>query len=253
MSSLTRLIIGLGSIAAAGCASAAHGAGAPAVPAPAPAESVPAAVRWARASAEHRAIYLQVYRAAGAALAQLSAGRPAGQWAVILDADETVLDNSLYEQQRAQAHEAYSDRSWNAWVERQAATALPGAAAFTHRVQQLGGRVVIVSNRDAAVCDATRANLRTAGIAFDEVLCKTRGGTGDKNPRFDAVAQGTPPSVLPALDVVMWVGDNIQDFPHATQALRSAPEDDAMLARFGASWFVLPDPMYGSWEGNPLP
>lgn len=243
----------LGSLIAIGCATGSRAGGANAGAATPAGVTIPDGLRWSRASAEHRAIYLEVYRAAGDALTQLSAGRRAGSWAVILDADETVLDNSLYEQQRALAHQPFSEQTWKVWVQRAAAPALPGAAAFTQRVQQLGGRVVIVTNRDPAACAVTRENLQAAGIATDEVLCRTAGGGDDKNPRFDAVARGAAPLVLPPLDVVMWVGDNIQDFPHATQALRSAPAEDSTLTRFGTSWFVLPNPMYGSWEHNPLP
>ena len=60
-----------------------------------------------------------------------------------------------------------------------------------------------------------------------------------------------PPSVLPAMRVLMWVGDNIQDFPTLTQSIRT--RDDAAFAEFGEGFVVLPNPMYGSWEKNSLP
>ncbi|MFI5257962.1 MAG: HAD family acid phosphatase [Gemmatimonadales bacterium] len=57
---------------------------------------------------------------------------------------------------------------------------------------------------------------------------------------------------MPPLRVLMWVGDNIQDFPALTQAaMRSAPA--SAFDEFGERFVVLPNPMYGSWEGNPLP
>ncbi|HEX6629963.1 MAG TPA: HAD family acid phosphatase [Gemmatimonadaceae bacterium] len=216
-------------------------------PAPAAPAAVPHDIHWVRGSAEHRALFVQVYRNAQARLEREAGGLPGGEWAVILDADETVLDNSLYQLEQARAGLPYSDSTWNAWVRREAAPALPGAAAFTDRVRALGGRVVIVTNRAPEVCEPTRRNLRAVGIAADLVLC----GSGDKNPRFDAVARGAAPSTLPPLRIVMWVGDNIQDFPGAGQALRTAP--DSALAAVGRSWIVLPNPMYGSWERTPLP
>jgi len=60
------------------------------------------------------------------------------------------------------------------------------------------------------------------------------------------VAGGTTPAGLPPLDVVAFVGDNIRDFPGQSQALRGQP--DEAFAPFGARFFVLPNPMYGSWE-----
>lgn len=228
----------------AGCASVAPAPPAAPVAAPAVRAEVPLEVRWARRSAEHDALYLQTYRAAGERLREM-ADTLAGDWAVILDADETLLDNSLYQQERAEAGLGYTPESWNEWVRREAATALPGAAAFTETVRALGGRVVVVTNRDDVVCPETRANLAAVGIAAAAVLCRT--AEGDKNARFDAVAAGGVDG-LPALDVAMWVGDNIQDFPGLGQDARLG--GGAALGAFGGRYWVLANPMYGSWTGN---
>ena len=242
-------LLALLALAPLACAPAAAPAVATA-PAAAAADTAFPSVRWTRSSAEHRAVFLQTYRLATEELERRAAGRAPGSWAVILDADETVLDNAQYQQERARAGLPYTDESWNEWVRREDAAALPGAAAFTARVRALGGRVVFVTNRDEQVCGPTRANLQALGIPADAVLCRMP-GPSDKNPRFAAVQAGTAPSPLPALAVVMWVGDNIGDFPGQTQAIRSGPE--SAFAEFGRGWIVLPNPMYGSWERNPLP
>ena len=215
------------------------------------ADAIPASVRWFRTSAEWRALSLQTYRLASAALERRSAGLAAGTWAVILDADETVIDNSPYQQELARRQATFDAATWNEWVMRGSAAALPGAAEFVRRVRERGGRVVIVTNREQAQCDATRANLQRVAIATDAVLCKTDPSNSFKDARFEAVANGTPPSPLPPLRVVMWVGDNIQDFPRLRQELRTA--SDSAFAEFGDRFIVLPNPMYGSWERNALP
>ncbi len=227
-------------LALAGCATSAPTA----PPASTPAD-VPLEIRWTRLSAEHLAIYTQTYRSATAHLRAVADTLSAPDWAVILDADETILDNSLYQKRRAEQGLGYSSESWNAWAREEAATALPGAVAFTDEVIRLGGRVVIVTNRAEAVCDETRANLTRIGVDAAAVLCQT--DVGDKNPRFEAVQRGAVPG-LPALDVVMWVGDNIQDFPALGQDVRFA--GPAALADFGGRFWVLPNPMYGSWTRN---
>ncbi len=204
-------------------------------------------VRWFRASAEKRAIYLETYHNASATIVRRAQGLVPGTFGVIMDADETVLDNSRYELE----HPVYDETTWNEWVRGERADILPGALAFTQQVHRVGGRVVIVTNRDDKYCDATRANLTKLGIVADEVLCKTDPNSGDKNPRFDAVQAGVAPSVLPALRVLMWVGDNILDFPHISQDIRM--QGDAAFAEFGEGFVVLPNPMYGSWEKNSLP
>jgi 5'-nucleotidase (lipoprotein e(P4) family) len=207
----------------------------------------PLSVHWFRSAAEMRALYLQTYRAATDRLNELARVRGAGSWAVILDADETVLDNSTYQKERAAAGLGFTPESWDAWVRRVEAEALPGAAAFIAAAKRLGGHVVIVTNRDAHICDPTRENLRRVQIDVDAVLCR-EGGVSDKNPRFRSVAEGTVPG-LPPLEVILWIGDNIQDFPALTQDART--QGSAAFGEFGRRYFILPNPMYGSWERNP--
>jgi 5'-nucleotidase (lipoprotein e(P4) family) len=200
-------------------------------------------------SAEYRAITNQTYAAAGSRLVELAPAISGTAWGVILDADETVLDNSAYAMRRARVDSGYTEESWSAWVRDTAATAVPGAVEFTRRVHGLGGRVVIVTNRADSLCALTRVNLRRVGVDADLVLCQP-GAQTDKNPRFEAVERGTASPTLPALVVVEWIGDNIQDFPHRTQSVR---DDPGAWALFGTRYFALPNPVYGSWEANPPP
>src|SRR5829696_4844519 len=102
-------------------------------------------IRWVRASAEYEALVRQTYRMAEDHIERAAAGRVAGSWGVVLDADETVISNLAYQMERAgRPHE---EDAWTAWVKRREATALPGAAAFLARVRALGGRITIVTNR----------------------------------------------------------------------------------------------------------
>jgi acid phosphatase len=221
---------------------------APAAPAAPSAQLVlPRETHWFRNSAEYQAIALETYRSAATRIAQLAQNRQPGTWAVILDADETVLDNSEYQRRLAQNGGSYNDSTWNAWVRERAAPAIPGAVEFLASVRRLGGRIAVVTNRDEEVCADTRANLDRLTLTSDAVLCRIN-RVSDKNPRFEAVARGTAVPGVPAVEILMWVGDNIQDFPRLTQAARTNPE---ALGPFGDRWFMLPNPMYGSFESNP--
>jgi 5'-nucleotidase (lipoprotein e(P4) family) len=194
-------------------------------------------------------LFEEVYRWAGDGVeAEVSGGTALGPWAVILDADETVLDNSSYQLRRAHQGLGYTPESWNEWVREEAAGALPGAVEFVRRVRALGGHIAIVTNRDEVVCDATRRNLAVVGVEADVVLCR-QPGPSEKESRFRAVQEGTTPVGLPPLRVVAWVGDNIHDFPGGSQSLRQA--ESTAATEFGARFFVLPNPMYGSWTSNP--
>ena len=241
-----RSILSLVLFAGAAACSPARATTATAAPAPAPvaAGSLPNDVKWVRTSAEYRALTRQAYALAGEKLPELSRGLPAQAWAVILDADETVLDNSEYQRRLAVGHAPFDPKGWSAWVNERAATAVAGAPEFATLVHSLGGRVVIVTNRSMAECDATRANLQSVGVSADLVLCQPP-GEGNKNLRFERVQNGTASPGMPALTVVEWLGDNIQDFPKLTQAVRT---DSTTLGQFGKRYFILPNPMYGSWE-----
>jgi acid phosphatase len=193
-------------------------------------------------------LFEEIYRWAGDEVeAAVSDPEAPGPWAVILDADETVLDNSTYQLRRARQGLGYTPESWNEWVREEAAQALPGAVDFVRRVRSLGGHIAIVTNRDEVVCDATRRNLASLGVESDVVLCR-QPGSSEKESRFRAIQEGTTAVGLPSLRVVAWVGDNINDFPGGDQSLRQAA---SVASHFGVRYFVLPNPMYGSWTSNP--
>ena len=235
-------------VAGLGCRSA--GATRPAVtPSPA-ASTLPASIRWVRNSAEYRAAAIQAYRMATRRVDSVSASHRPGTWAVSLDGDETVLDNSQYMKERAEAHLGFTDESWREWVSRKAATAVPGSAAFIRRVKEGGGAVVIVTNRDQAECPDTEENLRALQMAVDAVLCKPDQGPSNKEARYASVAAGTARPGLAPMEIVLWVGDNILDFPDLRQEMRGAGTEGAFI-EFGNRFVILPNPMYGSWEKSP--
>jgi 5'-nucleotidase (lipoprotein e(P4) family) len=223
---------------------------APAVP-PVVAEdaapALPKEIRWVRNSAEYRVVLEQTYRLAAVALRHRTADLQAGTWAVAIDADETLIGNSQQSKEAALGAPGAFEEQWDAWVERRAAPALPGARPFLELVHELGGRIAVVTNRRERHCPQTADNLRAQELPFDVVLC--RGEDRDKAPRWRSVEDGTASPDLPPLEIIMWLGDNIHDFPGLDQELRFA-ESETVLD-FGERFFVLPNPLYGSWEHNP--
>jgi 5'-nucleotidase (lipoprotein e(P4) family) len=247
-------------LAAAACRSASPAAAPPQAPAPAaspvatvtpaPAASpdLPENIRWVLRSAEYRADFLQTYRLATEHVERAAQGRAAGTWGVMADADETVISNVQYEIERWRTRTPHSRERWAEWVGRKAAAPLPGAGAFLRRVRELGGRIAIVTNRYQAECPDTEAVFQGHGLAYDVMLCRPDGGPSDKNPRFERVRTGEAFGSGP-VELLAVLGDNIQDFPGQTQELRK--KGDEAFADFGGRLFVLPNPLYGSWEGNP--
>lgn len=228
---------------------------APVVSVPPPDEYIYDALHWVRNSAERRAIFEQTYALAAERLEELAEGREPGSWAISADADETLVDNSPYEVGLAERGDTFSPDTWDAWVRRRAAPALPGAVAFSEYVKTLGGVVAVVTNRKTSQCAPTAENLEQVGIKFDVVLC--RADDGEKEPRWQALEEGTTgqwpqaqfsgASAPGPVTVLMWLGDNIGDFPLQNQDVRYSAEP---LTDFGERFFVLPNPVYGSWEDN---
>lgn len=221
-------------------------------PAAASAAAAPQATRpltfnsWVERSVEYPALVRQVYRQATAAVERMAAGKTRGSWAVILDADETVISNLTFQLELERTGRAYTPILWNDWTKRREATPLPGAKGFLDRVRALGGRIAIVTNRIELECPDTRAVFDAHALVYDVMMCRPNTAPSDKNPRFAAVAAGAWQSPPAPIEVVAWLGDNILDFPGQSQALRQQP--DSAFADFGARFFVLPNPMYGSWQ-----
>lgn len=235
----------------AGCASAPPAPGAaPRTPAPrtqAPGTyALPNDLQWVRDAAEYQAVVLQTYRAATTRVEQQAASRAPGTWAVVLDADETVINNLQYQIERGRLGLGFTAESWNAWVKRREATPIPGAARFLSRVRALGGRIAIVTNRLGSECPDTEAVFRAHQLAYDVMLCRPDGTPSDKNPRFNSVERGQAFGLAAPLEVVAIIGDNILDFPGLSQAMRAGGE--AAFAEFGVRFFLVPNPMYGSWR-----
>ena len=117
-----------------------------------------------RDSEEYAALARQVYRMAGEAVTRSAASAGRQPWAVVLDVDETALDNSTYELERAAYHLPYDPRTWNAWVSRREAGAVPGVVEFVALVRRAGGHVAWITNRDRA---AGRRDTRESSGAED--------------------------------------------------------------------------------------
>lgn len=204
-------------------------------------------LHWVRNSAEYEALTRQIY---SAALRELEDRYTAGEfegknWGVSFDADETVLDNSLEAKERH--GDDFDYELWNEWCRREEAPAVPGSVEFIRRVKELGGKVAIVSNRSVQVQKATESNLKKLGVPFDVVLLKDT--LSDKNPRWELIESGKAKRGLKAFELVMFFGDNIHDFPGMSQELAEASSDQDFAA-FGKRYFVLPNPVYGTFTEN---
>ena len=223
------------------------------------------AVKWYRDSAEKNAQYNQVFKLGMEKVLKRVKDEKlaANTWGVILDVDETVLDNTLYEKNSVLSCQNYHRDSWYEFLDKKVSVATPGAMRFTCGIKNNGGIVALVTNRnghyDKQIVKATVDNLNSAGICFDTVVFADADSKAaqDKNAHFNAVVSGkythemVVTNKLKAFKVLAYFGDNIQDFPHMYQknTITQDPNGD-FYAKFGEEYFSLPNPTYGSWLGN---
>ena len=164
--------------------------------------------------------------------------------AVVVDIDETVLDNSPAQAFGIKNKLAFNLKDWYAWGEMRKAKAIPGAVEFANYAKAEGVRIFYVSNRDEVQKAATIENLKTVGfpdISEENVVLRQKEST--KEPRRLAIAE--------KYRIVILMGDNLNDLSTAyeqkTVADRFAAVD-ADKALYGSRFIVLPNAMYGEWE-----
>ncbi|WP_150467440.1 HAD family acid phosphatase [Francisella sp. SYW-9] len=212
-------------------------------------------VKWYHVSAERKALDYQAYNIASQKIEDKvkKDKLKKNSWGVILDIDETALDSSANE------YKNYKDYKFKESMYNKAdAIAIPGAVKFTNLIHKLGGYVSFVTNRggnDKKEFDATIKNLKQQHIYFDQVLFSNKDDGKEqfnKNPRFKAVQSGEYnkniilTNKLPAHKVIAYFGDNIQDFPNMKQETMQKADPKA-FKEFGSKYFIMPNPMYGSW------
>lgn len=200
---------------------------------------------WYRTSANQKSLYTQAFTLARLQVAARLAESPSA-WGVVVDIDETVLDNSDYQMGLFQTGESYTERSWNDWVSRGEAVAFAPARDFIAWIRGQGGRVIAVTNRSESQCPITRRNLESQGVSVDGLLCAPDGVLmPEKETRFSVIENGTALPGVGALQVLLYIGDQVTD-------CRGQSENNYDVTLFGTRCVALPNPLYGTWGQNPL-
>lgn len=223
------------------------------------------AVTWMQRAVEHDLIYVQTYRDAQA---RLLAALKDKQWdalakddrvaplaglkpAVVLDIDETVLDNSPYQARLIKSGGEFNEADWAAWCKEEKARALPGVVEFTQFAAQHGIAVIYVSNRAKDLDEATLANLRQVGLPVSGPEAFLGLGTFVQDCEQVGTEKGCRRQLISRkYRVLMQFGDQIGDFANvlANTAEGRQKAIAPYMAWIGTRWFVLPNPSYGSWE-----
>ena len=170
--------------------------------------------------------------------------------AIIVDVDETVLDNSPSQARAIKTGRPFNMEDWYAWGEMRKAKPIAGAVEFLNYAVSNGVKVFFVSNRDEVQKQATIDNLIAAGfrdVGPENVLLRQKDAQGNgistKTPRREFVGE--------KYRVVLLMGDNLDDFADVFERKSVAGrffETDRFRDEWGKRWIVLPNAMYGTWE-----
>jgi acid phosphatase len=224
------------------------------------------ATLWMQSSVEYAGVTMGAYRLATVMLDKALAdanwtavpGEQGDNYAdrppaVILDVDETVLDNSKYQAWMVMNGKTFHPKTWGEFVNSVDSMPIPGSLEFTRYADSRGVKVFYVSNRTGDLEAATRKNLEKYGYPMggnvDTVLLKAEipeWGSSKKSPRRSHVGKD--------YRVLLVLGDNFGDFVDGYKG--SLAERKALMEKhgdmWGTKWIVLPNPSYGSWESAPF-
>ncbi len=228
-------------------------------------------IEWVRTAAEFDAASLQAYGMAGRALEEKIADT---SWsalpeqtdaahlppAIIYDVDETVVSNVDFQLSFVPP---FSDEKLNDWNANNKATAIPGVTEFSRKARDLGVTLFFVTNRPCIPSDTdpcpqkpvTVGDINEAGIPVDPeyvmLSYEQPGWNKEKKNRRDVIAE--------EYRVIMLMGDDLGDFIPCSRRRAVTPcgEGATMDSRkrateehgdyWGNGWYILPNPMHGSW------
>ncbi len=202
------------------------------------------AVLWQQHSGELRALTFQAYNFARLSLLeQLKTADSAKRNCVVVDIDETVLDNSPYQGSALQKGMSYSQEDWERWTAKGIADTIPGALGFLKFAARFNVEVFYVSNRLTSETEGTLKNLKHFGFPnADEKHLMLNSGTSDKEPRRSEIRE--------AYNILLLCGDNLSDFSNLFYRAQKNTKEEVDRAQhlFGTQFIVFPNPMYGDWE-----
>ncbi len=201
------------------------------------------ATLWYQTSGELKALYYQGFQLATLRLDQyLQKPSSTKKPAVVVDIDETILDNSAHQVWTIKNSTGYPE-GWADWTALAKAPALPGSLEFLQYAASKGVHVFYVTNRRETELGATIQNLADLGFPYaDSTHVIPRTSTSSKVERRNAILQNH--------EIVLLCGDNLGDFDDFSDLVltdRNAKVEQ-LKDLFGSKFIVFPNPFYGDWE-----
>jgi len=206
-------------------------------------ENLVMATLYYQRAAEMKALSFQAYNIARLRLDQeLAQSQDPSKLAIVLDIDETVLDNSPYEAESILKNMSYPT-GWDEWIFKADAEPLPGVIEFLSYADSKKVQIFYITNRRDKYREATVKNLIEKGLPqTSEGHLMFRTAESSKETRRLQVIQNHK--------IILLIGDNLGDFDKLfdDQAMeRRSAVVDSLKLEFGKRFIILPNPMYGDW------
>ena len=165
--------------------------------------------------------------------------------AVVVDVDETVLDNSPYEA-RCIIENVNYPMYWKEWCEQASATPIAGSVDLLKYAESVGVEVFYITNRKEKYRAVTISNLNKYNFPFvdnDHLMMRT--SESNKEPRRELVEKDH--------HIVLLIGDNLGDMLYGFDVSNNKSRIemvDSLKSEFGSRFIMLPNAMYGLWANN---
>ncbi len=230
------------------------------------------AALWMQTSAEYEMSTTMAYdRAEGLLEASIARAKEDPQWtaaieqtgnlsakpfAVVLDVDETVLDNHRFQGQLTRARAGQFDKTlWADWIQHFDAPAVKGARAFAQHATERGVKLMFVTSRTSRARPRTlmdlRGELQIAVDPDDLWMVPDKESNSDIRPTdLDGNKALRRARIGERYRILLLVGDDLGDFvPVAGMDWKARRAEAYKYAAYWSSrWVLLPNPTYGSWE-----
>tara|TARA_Y100000994_G_scaffold8524_1_gene7137 strand:+ start:1083 stop:1754 length:672 start_codon:yes stop_codon:yes gene_type:complete len=198
---------------------------------------LPNDIRWVVNSSEYDILCEQIYTNAWKNLSVILK-KSDSKSCIVMDLDETVLDNSKYQIDLTEKNESYNPESWSEWVNLKEAELVPGAKEFIDKVRETNVKIIFLSNRMEKNKVPTIQNMgKLEVISSNDIFLLRKDKKDKKHIRRNEIVSGIGRfEKLGPLKVLAYFGDAKHDFPEADN-----------YYTFGRNMFMFPNPMYGKW------
>ena len=200
-------------------------------------------LHWHKNSGEYVALCHQAFNIAKLKLDNAIEKNYSKKLAIVIDIDETILNNTPYNEMLIDSSKTFNQKSWSKWVNKKIATPIPGSLNFLNYAKLKGVELIYLSNRKIENYNPTMENLISVGFPFDnKTIMLLRDENTEKTSRRKS---------LNDYEVILMLGDNLSDFSSIFENksnIQRTKSVDSLSNMFGDKFIVIPNLIYGDWD-----